>query len=91
MELAVIPHGVQAAISCANLYQAVPAYGSAQTTVRKTAFNILWEIRTGPSLPLLWSQKRKNHYRYTSQIPALHQISQIKRCWECMAKVDMET
>lgn len=49
VELAGIPCGVQAAISCANPCHAVPANGSAQTTVRKKVYNILWEIRTGPS------------------------------------------
>ena len=49
VELARIPCGAQAAISCANPCHAVPANGSAQTTVRKTVYSILWETRTRPS------------------------------------------
>ena len=48
MELARIPCGVQAATSFANPCQDVPAYGSTQTTVRKSVSDILWEMTTGP-------------------------------------------
>lgn len=71
---------------CQPLYQAVPAYGSAQTTVRKTAFDILWEM--GLPFPCCGPRELPLHLPDPSVAGWMHKKkSQIKRCWECLAKV----
>lgn len=63
VELAGIPCGVQAAISCANPCHAVPANGSAQTTVRKKSTTSSGKYELGLPLPLLWSQKNSHVHK----------------------------